>query len=88
MITTWLITIITFLIGYFIGKGSVNKETYQEIKKEIEHKVYPHFRQPSGIIQRPDAKRIKELSDPAIEGEKEAMRDLLGNLDKVEPLTP
>jgi hypothetical protein len=89
MITTFIITIVSLLLGYFLGRGVVNKDTYQEIKKEVEHRVLPHFKQPSGVIQRPDAKRIYDIQHPQVEEEKEEMSKLFdgeGNI-KVEPLT-
>ena len=76
-------------VGYYLGRGFSTKDTYQEIKKEVEHRVLPHFKQPSGIIQRPDAKRIYDIQHPQVEEEKEEMAKLFdgeGNI-KVEPLT-
>ena len=71
MITTFIITIVSLLIGFVLGKGLATKNTYQEIKKEVEHRVLPHFKQPSGIIQRPDAKRLYDINHPQVEEEKE-----------------
>jgi hypothetical protein len=82
----WLGTICTFLLGYFLGKGSFTKETYQAIKKELAHKVLPQFRQPSGVVQRPSAARLNELHHPEILEEKEEMRRSLQ--EEVKPLTP
>ncbi len=80
------ITIISVLIGYALGKNSLTKQTFQDIKKEVEHKVYPHFKQPSGVIQRPDAKRIYDLQHPEVLQEKEEMSKSIE--DGIEPLTP
>ncbi len=86
MITIFSITIISVLIGYFLGKGSITKETYQEIKKEVEHRILPQFKQPSGIIQRPDSKRLYDLNHPEVLAEKEEMKKTLDN--GIDPLTP
>lgn len=85
MITIFLITIISLLIGYFLGKGLATKDTYSEIKKEVEHRVLPQFKQPSGVIQRPDAKRVYEINHPQVEEETEEMRKALQK--GIEPLT-
>lgn len=82
----FLITIISVLIGYALGKNSLTKETYQDIKKEVEKRVYPHLKQPSQIIQRPDAKRLYEINNPKIEEETEEMKKALD--EGIQPLTP
>lgn len=86
MITTFIITIVSILIGYFLGKGLASRDTYSQIKKEVEHRVLPQFKQPSGVIQRPDAKRIYDIQHPQIEEEKEEMRKTLDA--GIQPLTP
>jgi hypothetical protein len=86
MITTFIITIVSILIGYFLGKGSISKDTYQEIKKQVEHRVLPKYTQPSGPIQRPDAKRLYDLEHPEVEEEKEEMRKVMQ--EGIKPLTP
>jgi hypothetical protein len=89
MITTFIITIVSLLLGYFLGRGVVTKDTYREIKKEVEHRVLPQFKQPSGVIQRPSAKRIYDIQHPQVEEEKEEMSKLFdkdGQIN-VEPLT-
>jgi len=83
--TYFLITIISVLIGYFLGKNSITKETYQEIRKHVERKVLPQYKQASGVIQRPDAKRLYEINHPEIEEEKEEMKKALDQ--GIEPLT-
>lgn len=82
----FLITIISVLIGYALGKDSLTKETYQDIKKQVEKRVYPALRQPSQIIQRPDAKRLHKLNNPKIEEETEEMKRTLDG--GIQPLTP
>ncbi len=87
-ILLWIGAITTFLLGYFLGKGKISTDTFADIKKQIEHKTYPQYTQPSGIIKRPDAKRVRELNDPKVQEESEAMRDLLGKgLDGIKILT-
>ncbi len=86
MITTFIITIVSILLGYILGKNSLTKQTFQDIKKEVEHKIYPHFKQPSGVIQRPDAKRIYDLQHPEVLAEKEEMKKTLD--EGIDPLTP
>ena len=82
----FLITIISVLIGYALGKNSLTKETYQDIKKEVEKRVYPHLKQRSQVINRPDAKRLHELNNPKIEEEQEEMKKALDQ--GIQPLTP
>jgi hypothetical protein len=82
----FIITITSVLIGYMLGKNSFTKETYQSIKKEVEHRVLPQFKQPSQVIQRPSAQRIYDLAHPQVMEEKEEMKK---SLDQgIMPLTP
>ncbi len=84
-ILSWFFAIITFLLGFALGKNAFTKQTYEAIKKGVEHRVLPQYKQQSGIVQRPSAQRIHELNNPQIIEEKEAMKEAL---DKgVEPLT-
>lgn len=86
MITIFIITIVSVLIGYFLGKGLATKNTYNDIKREVEHRVLPQFKQPSGVIQRPSAQRVFDLQHPEVLEEKEEMSK---SLEKgIEPLTP
>jgi hypothetical protein len=81
----WLATIITFLLGYALGKGAINKETYQAIKKELAHKVLPQYTQPSGLVKRPDAKTLFKRQHPEIQQEEEEMAKTLDG--GIQPLT-
>lgn len=82
----WLLNIVSLLLGYFLGKGTLSKTTYEEIKKQVEYKVLPHYRQPSGIIQRPSASKIFKMQHPELEEEEEEMKKTLDN--GIQPLTP
>ena len=85
MITIFIITIVSVLIGYFLGRGVVTKNTYQEIKQSLEHKILPQFKQPSGVIQRPSAQRVYDLQHPEVLEEKEEMAKMMQ--EGIEPLT-
>lgn len=86
-ILSWFFSLITFVVGFYMGKGTLTKETYQSIKKQLDHKILPQYKQPSGLVMRPDAKRIRELNNPQIQEEADAMREVLADLDNVQPLT-
>ncbi len=72
MIETWILSIATFLIGYYIGKGvtpmdvvaQVKKETYDKIKKDAGR---------VGTVRQPTAQEIYERTHP--EGIKKAEND-------------
>lgn len=69
MITTFLITIISLLIGYTLGRYSPDelKQKYVEYTKELKKKSSP-----VGAVLSPDAKRLEQLNNPKkYEGEKE-----------------
>lgn len=55
--TTWLLTILSFVIGYFIGLGR-RPITVEEIKKEIRKKIVP-----SGPVMRPLAETVNRWSN-------------------------
>lgn len=84
-ILSWIFSLSTFVVGFYLGKGSLTKQTYTEIKKELEHKILPHYTQKSGLIDRPTAQRLNEIQNPKTQEEIDAMR---GALEQgIQPLT-
>ena len=81
----WIMASLTFVVGYLLGKGSLTMNTYQNIKKELSHKILPQYRQPSGLVQRPTAEKLNEYRHPEIKEEKEEMRKTMQ--EGIEPLT-
>lgn len=81
MITIWIITIITFLIGfgigYYIGTGRVTNDTIQNATSRFkglldDNKV--------GKVIRPTARDIMIRNNPKLKEEEDAMRDTLKDL--------
>lgn len=79
MITTFLITIISILIGYTLGRITPEqiKEKYEEYKREIIKK-----REPVGAVIAPDAKRLELINNPEKAEEEEELNKLFGELLK------
>lgn len=71
---TWLIT---FLIGYFVGKRELDiviSKTIEKVKDIIPKK------QESAFIKRPTAEQLYERKHPALVEQKNAMKKLLDKL--------
>jgi hypothetical protein len=85
LLLSWFMSIITFLLGFALGKNAFTKQTYEAIKKGVEHRTLKQYKQPSGVIQRPNAQRIYELNNPDILEQKEEMKKSLEA--GIEPLT-
>jgi hypothetical protein len=82
-IVTFLITIISFLLGYFIGhnnnKGA--REITQELKRKIDYKTSP-----VGVVKRPTQIDILKRTDPftkKIEEGNKAMSETLAGIKEL-----
>jgi len=70
----WLTIQITFLIGYFLGKGSISKEGFKEAKQAIS-KVFNTSR--VGAIRQPTARDVYLKQHPEMKaGMDEMAQDL------------
>ena len=83
-IIMWIATIITFLLGYYIGnKGSQIHEdilgSVKNLKKIIDKKNIP-----SGVVRRPSAQKLHIMNEPAkIREGKNAMKDVLDEIPEL-----
>lgn len=66
------LTLISILIGYYLGKGSsiIPEETRKQVKKLIQ--ALP-IDKGVGAIPRPTAQQLKDWDNPLIQAEKEEM---------------
>lgn len=83
MLFLWLATIVTFLLGFWLGKSQkpgedikqqLSKLHYktQEVKKDIQYRnIKP------GPVNRPDAKQLYRYEHPEVAEEEEAMKKQL-----------
>jgi hypothetical protein len=82
----WLATIITFLLGYALGKGSAHRQRPIKLLRKSWHtRVLPQYTQPSGLVKRPDAKTLFKRQHPEIQQEEEEMAKTLDG--GIQPLT-
>ena len=79
MITTFLITIISLLIGFVLGRFSPSelKEKFETYKREIIKK-----RSPVGAVLAPDAKQLDRIQNPKKYEEEKEMEKVFEELLK------
>ena len=74
-ITGSLLTLISLFLGYFLGKGKLNKEGLSEVKKTIAKAIQKDSR--VGAIRQPTARDIYLKANPEIkQGMEEMAKDL------------
>lgn len=73
----WVGTIVTFLLGYAIGKGTINSETLTEAKTYLSRRV--NQTRP-GTFKRPSATDIERRKDPKKAEEDQAMKETIARL--------
>ena len=74
MIIEWTLFLFTFLIGYALGRGKLNKKTVQEVKKEVKN-IFSDSR--VGAIKRPTGRDMYLKDHPELkEGMDEMSKDL------------
>jgi hypothetical protein len=79
IISTFAITITSILLGYILGRQSINGETFQKIEKQVKNKLNPIK---PGIIYRPTQKDLLEKKDPYYKKIKEEKTEMKKLLDK------
>jgi hypothetical protein len=80
IILVWIISILSFLIGYFIGKRELTVDEALKWKKTIEKKFDTER---VGVINRPTAKDLRKKENPVIEEGKKEFGKLLDKIIKV-----
>lgn len=74
MIIEWVLFLITFLIGYFLGQGKINKEIITNARQNIT-KAFNTSR--VGAIRQPTAREVYLKNHPELkEGMDEMAKDL------------
>lgn len=86
MITTWLLSLITFcsglILGLYLGKNGHELPTVKEVQKEIKKRITPTV--PAGIIRRPSAQDLLDRKAPqSIREEREEMKKTLDNVPEL-----
>ena len=74
-----LITGLMFIIGYFVGRGSFNKDVAKEIIKQAKKPFQSDY---VGAVKRPTAQELRDRNNPLLRGEKEAMREAMKDMPK------
>lgn len=79
MITTFLITIFSLLLGFILGRFSPSelRDKYETYKREI---IKKH--EPVGAVLAPDAKRLDRLQNPTKYEEEKEMEKVFEELLK------
>lgn len=80
MVIEWVLFITTFIVGYFIGQGSLSLHTLQEAKKELQKKLTDSR---VGAVQRPSAQTINKRLDPIAQGTERAMMESLSKIPEL-----
>ncbi len=80
-IITFIIVIISILIGYFLGRGNnpFPKETIEKVKKVFENIV---VKSDVGPIERPTARQVEDFDNPLKKAGDQAMSDTLREIVK------
>jgi len=73
---SWLIFLVTFLIGYFLGQGKITQETIVKVKQSIT-KAFNTSR--VGAIRTPTARDVYLKKNPILKEGMDAMKE---DLDK------
>lgn len=70
-----VVTVLSILIGYSLGKGSsiIPEETRKQVKKLID--AMPFTKHDLGAVERPSAQDIKRFDNPLLKEEEEAMSE-------------
>lgn len=58
----WIMTIMTFFVGYAVGQGKLTNESLKEAEKEIEKTIKRRI-DPVGPVNRPTASKVNMWAD-------------------------
>lgn len=74
MLLNWILTITTFLLGYYLGSKRSIKDDFATLQKSVRKAVE---KDDIGPIRRPSAEKLYKMANPHIAAEEEAMRKTL-----------
>jgi hypothetical protein len=88
----WIMAVVTFVLGYWLGKSSKPLEDVKQVLSHIRYKAdevakdirYRDIK--PGVVNRPSAQQLYDAANPKIAEEKEAIRETMQQ--GIEPLTP
>ena len=80
MIATWVLFVLTFLLGYLIGNKTLTKESISSLQKKAGSIIRTDR---VGPVMRPTATKLEELRNPYIAGAKDAMREALKDIPEL-----
>lgn len=89
MITQFLVWLLTFLIGYYLGTKRNAKKDLVTLERLVREKggqihLLPHSDLKPGIIRRPTVEQLKKIhQDDKIKAEKAAMKETLDEIPEL-----
>jgi hypothetical protein len=69
-ITVWVLSMISFGFGYFIGSGKKPRETIEEVKQALRRSTIK-----AGPVMRPTAEKVNLWANPRQEEEDDAFKE-------------
>lgn len=80
MLALWLISIITFVLGFFVGQKKVTSAVIQKSVEQIKKKIDDYK---VGAIERPSAYIVNKRADKEKAEEEQAVIDVLKDIPEL-----
>lgn len=79
-ITIWIITIISLLLGYALGKNKLSKEGFEEATRLVKRQFNASR---VGVVLRPSAQDLWDRDHPQVKEGKQAFKEALDQIPEV-----